>query len=148
MFQLRLPPQTARSNTRSLAQIRQGRAYQAITHIITPANRRKDEPGRKVGRHVLHAVHRKIDRFLQQCLLQLLDKNPLAPDLRQRRLLHLVPAGLDDDNLRFHAGRGKQLFANGLRLPFGEHAAASANPQDSHRFSRLERNRSRKASTF
>src|SRR6202171_4788444 len=62
-------------------------------------------------------------------------KIPFAANLRQRLLLFFVAAGFDDDVFRFHARGGKQFLANGLPLPLGEHAAARADPQDSHGFS-------------
>ena len=148
MPQLRLASQTARSDARSIPQIRQRGAYQAIAYVIAPAYGWKHKPRRNIGRHIFYAVHRQVDRFLQQRILQFLDKYSLAANLRQRCVLHLVAACFDDHNFRFHARRDKQVFAHEFRLPLGKHAATRADAQDSHGFSLFERNTSRSASTF
>jgi hypothetical protein len=50
----------------------------------------------KFGRDILHAVHCQIDLPLQQLLFDLLDKEPLSPDLRQRDIQNLVPRRMND----------------------------------------------------
>src|SRR5262249_23528375 len=76
------------------------------------------------------------------------DKDALAADLRKGGGLQLVAGSLDNDDFGFDTGVLKQLLADELRLPFGEQAATRADAKVLHDFSRLERNRSRRASTF
>ena len=59
-----------------------------------------------------------------------------------------VTGGFDDDDFGFDAGELKELLADEFGLPLGEQAAARADAEMPHDFSRSERKRSRRASTF
>ena len=50
-------------------------------------------------RHVLGAVHREVDVAVEQRVFDLLDEQPLAADLDERRVLQPIAGGLDDDDL-------------------------------------------------
>ena len=57
-------------------------------------------PGGRLGRHVLHRVHRAVDAAVEQRLLDLLGEQPLAADLEQAAVLHAVAGGGDEDERR------------------------------------------------
>ena len=115
MPKLRLPSKASGADSRALAQTRERRAVrrnQTISNIFAPAHRRKHQPRRCVRRNVLDAVHRQVDRFLQQRFFQFLDEDSLPADLRQRRRLQLIARCLDNDDLGFHSsGRRKVVCA-------------------------------------
>jgi len=61
-------------------------------------------------------VHRQVDRAAQQRLVDFLGEKALAAHLRQRDILNLVAAGLDDVNSGFDT-QGLERFRNVLCLP-------------------------------
>ena len=81
----------------------------------------------------------KVHGFLKQGFFKLLDEDALAADLRQRRLLHFIAGGLDDDDLGFDARNLKELLAYELRLPASQDAASAADAEGPHGFSRSDR---------
>ena len=60
--------------------------------------------------NVFDAVDRKVDGLVEQRVFQFLDENSLSANLRQRRLLHFVAGGFDDDDFGFDA-RDRQRVA-------------------------------------
>ena len=88
---------------------------------------------RQHHRHVLAAVHRQVDLVAEQRILDLLDEQPLAADLRQRRLGEPVARRLDDDDLRAHAGLLTQQRGDGVGLEERQLAAARADSQHARR---------------
>src|SRR5262249_57365979 len=89
-----------------------------------------------------------VDLFLEQRVFELFDKDALSTEFSKRSRLQLVAGSLEDHDFGFDAGELEQLFANKVRLPPGKQAASRADAQVFHVRSRLDRNRSRRASTF
>src|SRR5215472_13334457 len=151
MTELRLAAQAAGADARALAQVGDGHAIggdDAVAHVVAPANGRKAEPRGNVGGHILNAVHGKVDGLFDESLFELLDKDALAADLRERGALQLVTRGFDDDDFGLDTGGSEELPADEFGLPLGEQTAASADAKVPHGFSPRSRNRSRMASRF
>src|ERR1700730_385590 len=149
--QLGLAAKTAGANPGTLPQVRKRGTVagdKAVSHILTAADCGKREVGRHLRGNVLNAVDGDVDGLFEQRVFQFFDEDPLAADLRERRLLELVAGGFDDDDFAFDAGDLKDLLAYEFGLPFRQQAAARANAERSHGFSRLDKNKSRRASTF
>ena len=85
--------------------------------------------GRTAGMSLLLCTARSISPR-EQRVLDLLDEQPLAADLRERRILQPIAGGLDDDDAR-HGGppRGGDARGDGVRLPQRELAAARSEPE-------------------
>ena len=87
------------------------------------------QAGGQPRRHVLAAVHRQVDGAGQQRVLDFLDEQALAADLRQRRVGEAVARGLDDDDLGLDAGALEQQRRDRACLHQRQRAAARAEPQ-------------------
>src|SRR3989442_10449866 len=82
--QLGLPPQAAGADTRTFAQGLQGRAaggHQAVAHVFTAADRRKEQAGRRIRRGVFHPVGGKGHRTFQEGLFPFLYEDFPSSDL-------------------------------------------------------------------
>ena len=120
---------------------------QAIANVFATANRRKGKARRRLRGDVFYAVNGDVDGFFQKSVFELLDKDALAADLRQRSALQLVTRSLDDDDLAFDAEGLRDLFADKLRLPFGKQTTACSDAQRPHFWSFPGRKSARRAST-
>jgi hypothetical protein len=69
---------------------------EGVPAILPLRHRAQGAAGGHLRGHVLEAVHRQVNLPGQQGLLDLLDEQPLAPDLGQGHILEFVPGGLDD----------------------------------------------------
>src|SRR5579863_10263228 len=150
MVDLRLAAKAAGTNASALAQRCEGFTFcrdEAIASIFAAANRGKTEARRNIGGNILDTVNSEIDFLVQQSLLKLLDEHPFTANLREGCGLQFVTGGLDDDDFGVDASGLKDFFADEFRLPFGEHAAASADSNGFHGRSRSGRKSSRMAST-
>src|SRR6185503_14101254 len=99
---------------------------------VLPRKRRRDrESVRQDRRHVLRAVDGEIDLACQQRVLDFLDEESLATDLRQRRILKPIAASLDDDRLGRHT-RLLEQRGHRLRLPERQRAASGAEFERPH----------------
>jgi hypothetical protein len=87
----------------------------------------------KNHRHVLAAVDREIDFAFDQGILDFLDEETLAANLRQRCVRKLVAGGADDDGLGLETGRGVELRGDSTGLKQRELAAARADAKLHHR---------------
>jgi hypothetical protein len=75
-------------------------------------------------------MDRKVDRSIQQPVVQLLGPEGLAADFGQRPVLHLVAAGGDGNQLDRKAGvGGQQAHPRLFGLGKGERRAAGAEAQ-------------------
>src|SRR5271157_703941 len=142
MAQLRLAAEAAGADARALLEVGERGAFvgnETVADIIAAADRGEVKaPGGFRG-NVFHAVDGEVHGFFEQGFFELFDENALAADLRERRLLHFVPGGFDDDDLGFDAGDLKELLAYELRLPARQDAASAADAKGPHGFSRSDR---------
>src|SRR5204863_313788 len=89
------------------------------------------EPGCELGGDVLHAVDREVGGALEERLLDLLDEQALAADLRERDVEDLVARGGDDVEVDGEVGRdGEEARLDVLGLPECE-GGASGGDHDS-----------------
>ena len=94
---------------------------------------RQAEPLGEVHRHVLHRVHGDIGTSVEHGVLELLDEQPLAADLGQRRIEDLVALG--GHRHQFHVQprvQGHQPVAYVFGLPHGQAALAGGDSQGRH----------------
>ncbi len=91
---------------------------QRVARVAPLADRLEPEPLGKLGRHVLHRVHRHVRAAVVESGLELLDEPALAADARQRRRLEAVAAGRDRHELHLDPGPALQQRAlHPLGLP-------------------------------
>ena len=72
----------------------------------------------------------EVDFAGEQRVLDFLDEETLAANLRQRGFRKLVAGRADDDDLALDAGRCTQLRCDGIGLKERELAAARADPEN------------------
>jgi len=71
-------------------------------------------------------VDRQVDLSAEKGVFDFLDEQPLAADIRQRRLLKPIARSLDDDDVAQRAAGGFDLGFDRIRLPQRELAATRA----------------------
>ncbi len=140
------PPDAAGADARGRAERRQQfrqrprrgavRQHERVAGIRPRQRGRHGEAVRQHRRHVLGAVYRDVDLVAQQRVLQLLDEEALAADLRQRRLLQAIAGGADDHEIDVEIPRF-ELGGDGAGLPQRQLAAARADPEGHVHQSRL-----------
>src|SRR5690606_11102997 len=80
---------------------------------------------RQLDRHILHRMEREIRAAVEQRLLELLDEETLAADLRERTVEEHVAGGLDRNERDVERGlAAPEQIADVARLPQRELAAA------------------------
>ena len=129
---LLVPMRGARPSSRTTSSSDSGasttsRQDDRVTRILALQHRADGESLRQDRRHVLAAVHREIDLAGQQRILDFLDEQSLAADLRQPRFRQPVAGRLDDDDVALDAGALAQQGGNRVCLPARELAAARSN---------------------
>ena len=135
-LQLRLPPQTARSDARSLRQRLEAlilHRNKRIPRIDTLRDRRNRKRRGQLCRQILQTMHGQIDAPRIQRLLDLFREHPLRiairrADLGKRHMLHRVAQRLDDLDRNLMTRRA-QPIRNVMRLPQRELRPARANAQ-------------------
>src|SRR5580698_9192154 len=120
---------------------------EAVANVFAAENRGKREAGRRFRGNVFDAVDGDVDGIVEQSFFELFDEDSLSADFGEGGLREFVAARFDDDDFAFDASGLEDLAADEFRLPLGEEAATCADAE-AHRFSRSERKRSRRASTF
>ena len=75
-----------------------GRKHDRVVRILARQHGGDAQAVGQDGRHVLAAVDGEIDLVAEQRVLDFLDEQPLAADLRERRVLQPIAGGLDDDD--------------------------------------------------
>src|SRR5204863_4169280 len=83
---------------------------------------------------VLAAVDGEVDGAFEQGILDFLDEQTLAADLRQGSIRKVVARGADDDGFGVDAGRGAELHRDRTGLKQRELAAARSDAKLHHRF--------------
>ena len=114
---------------------------ETVANVFAPENRGEREAGRRFRRNIFDAVDGDVDGIVEQRFFELFDEDPLSADFGERSVLHFVAARLDDDDFAFDAGGLEDLAVDEFRLPLCEQAAARADAELTHRFSRSERKR-------
>ena len=70
---------------------------QHVPGVRAPGYRAQDQPGRQIGRHVLHAVHGQIHPAFHQGLFDFFYKKPLAADFGKGHIQYFVAFGFNSD---------------------------------------------------
>lgn len=131
---LRLTPEARRSDDGPLRQVRQRgvlEGNEGIAHVFARQRRADHETGWQFGLHVLHGMHGKVDLARDQRFLDLLGKEPLSANLRQRPVLDGIARGLVDADLdrllgkAMGSGKARPHFV-GLSERQGRTASADA----------------------
>ncbi len=92
-------PQAARPHPRASGEGRKHtvpRRDEHVTRIAATRQAGEHEPWWEPGRHVLDRVHGEVGAPLEESLLNLLDEEPLAANLRERAVLNPVTRGRDE----------------------------------------------------
>ena len=82
-----------------------GRENDRVPRILARQHAADLEPVRQDRRHVLAAVDGEVDLAGEQRVFDFLHEQPLAADLRERRLGQPVAGRLDDDDLALRCRR-------------------------------------------
>ena len=105
------------------------RKHDRVARILAREHAADLESVRKQRRHVLAAVNGEVDVAGQQGVLDFFHEQPLAPDLRERRLAQAVAGRLDDDDLAQRSDAIAEEAGDGIGLIERERAAAGADPE-------------------
>jgi len=117
--QLRPAAQAARTNTPGTGRRGEPAAvtpHKHVAHIVPGRHSTQVQPRRERRRYVLHTVHGEIDRLTQQRVFNLLYKQPLTPDTRQRVMTVPIPRGANHHDL---CRESRVLLPQGLSDPAG-----------------------------
>lgn len=129
--QLRLPAETGGPHLRARRHFLKGPVFQrneGVSRVLPVRHGSQCKIRRQIGRHVLQAVHGHVRFSLADKVFQLLDEQPLAPDLCQRHIEDLVAPGGDRQELHRHIGIGlPQTVCHIFGLPQSEYAFARAD---------------------
>ena len=105
------------------------RATEEIARIFSRKHSSDDESVRKQCWHVLAAVNGEVDVACEQRILDFLHEQPLASDLRQRRLAEAITRRFDDDDLAERSRAIAKECGHGVGLIKSERAATGADPE-------------------
>ena len=133
--QLRLAAQRRGADDGLLRQCRDCRRFRrqkSLARIVARQYASDLEPRRQPGFEILQGMHRQIDAAVEQRLLDLFGKKPLAADLGEAAVLLAVAAGADRhdlDPVREIRMGGEKPVAHEPRLEERHRAAAGADAQ-------------------
>ena len=131
MQELRAAAQARRANGSARGQRRERRvavAHEGVARVGALRDGRDGESLGNLRRHILQAVHGEVDLAREHRLLELLGEEPLAADLRERRVEDLVALRRHETFLDGELGvRLAQARRDVVRLPERELTAPRAD---------------------
>ncbi len=105
------------------------RQHERVARILSREHAGDFQSFRKERWHVLAAVDGEVYVAGKEGVLDFLDEESLASDLRQRRFTQAIAGCLDDDDLALRSGVGGKEAGDGIGLIERKRAATGADPE-------------------